>query len=185
MPRAVQIKKGHVIEWQDQLWKVVDIQQTFFGKRGAYFQMKLQNMADGHVEMGRFSSDQEMKKAYLETRRMQYLYQDGSSYVFMDPSTGDQVHMDEDTLSDALPYLAYNAEIEVQTHEGKPIAVELPSSVVLEVTQTDPAVRGDTATSVTKRAQLETGLTIKVPGHVKTGDKVQVDTRTGEFIGRA
>jgi len=185
VPRAGQIKKGHVIEWRDQLWKVTDTQQTFIGKKGAYFQMKLQSMDDGHVETERFGSDQELKKAFVATRRMQYLYQDGNSYVFMDPNTGDQIHIHEDVLGAALPYLAYNAEVEVQSHEGRPISVALPSSVVLEVTQTDPAVRGDTATSVSKPAQVETGLSVKVPGHVKTGDKIQVDTRTGEFLGRA
>ncbi len=185
MPRAVQIKKGNVITWRDQLWRVVSTQQTFIGKRGAYFQMKLQNLDDGHVETERFSSDQDVEKAFLETRRMQYLYQDGPGYVFMDPGAGDQIHLGEQTLRDILPYLAYNAEVEVQLHEGKAISVELPASVVLEVTKTEPAVRGDTATAVTKPAEVETGLVVKVPGHIKTGDRIQVDTRTGEFLGRA
>lgn len=185
VPRAVQIKRGNVIKWRDQLWKVVDTQQTFIGKKGAYFQMKLQNMGDGHVETERFASDQELEKAFLETRRMEYLYQDGTNYVFMDPRTGDQMDINERVLSDALPYLAYNAEAEVQLHEGRPLSVELPASVVLEVTHTEPAVRGDTATTVTKPAQVQTGLTVRVPGHIKIGDRIQVDTRTGEFLGRA
>ncbi|MHC4592773.1 MAG: elongation factor P, partial [Planctomycetota bacterium] len=104
---------------------------------------------------------------FVETRRMQYLYQDGHSYVFMDPATGDQVLVGEGVLRSILPYLAYNAEAEVQLHAGKAISVELPASVVLEVMRTDPAVRGDTATTVTKPAEVETGLTVKVPGHVK------------------
>lgn len=185
MPRAGQIKKGNVIKWRDQLWKVADTQQTFTGKRGAYFQIKLQSLDDGHVETERFNSGQDVEKAFVETRRMQYLYQDGHSYVFMDPVTGDQVLIGEAVLSSVLPYLAYNAEAEVQLHEGRAVSVELPASVVLEVTRTDPAVRGDTATAVTKPAEVETGLTVKVPGHVKTGDRIQVDTRTGEFLGRA
>lgn len=185
MPRAVQIKRGNVIKWRDALWKVMSVQQTFTGKRGAYFQMKLQNLSDGHVETERFSSDQDVERAFVESRRMEYLYQDGSSYVFMNPESGDQIHIPDDLLKDALPYLAYNAGVEVQFHAARPVSVELPASVVLEVTKTDPAVRGDTATTVTKPAEMETGLVVKVPGHIKTGDRIQVDTRTGQFLGRA
>ena len=185
MARAGQIKRGNVIKWRNQLWKVVATQQTFTGKRGAYFQMKLQSVDDGHVETERFSTDQDVAKAFLETCRMQYLYQDGDSYVFMDPAGGDQIHIGASLLADILPYLAYNAQVEVRIHEGSAVAVELPASVVLEVTETEPAVRGDTATTVTKPAQVETGLTVKVPAHVVVGDRIQVDTRTGDFLGRA
>lgn len=185
MPKAVQIKKGHAIRWRDQLWKVADVQQTFTGKRGAYYQMKLQNLSDGHVEVQRFSSDDNVEKAFLEASRMQYLYQDGPSYVFMDPATGEQVHVGPEVLEDALPYLAFNAELELQLHEGRAVSAAMPASVVLEVVKTEPAVRGDTATGVTKPAEVETGLVVKVPGHVKTGDRIQVDTRTGQFLGRA
>jgi elongation factor P len=117
---------------------------------------------------------------------MQYLYEDGVSYVFMDPASGYQVHIGGELLEDIIPFMAYNAMVDVQFHEDKAILVELPPSVVLEVTHTDPAVKGDTATSVTKPATLETGHVInKVPGHIKTGDRIRVDTRTGEFLGRA
>lgn len=186
MSRAVQIKKGNVIKWKGGLWRVTDSQQTFIGKRGAYHQMKLQSLSDGHVESERFSSDQEVEKAFLEIRKMQYLYQDGQSYVFMHADTGDQVNISGDMLEDVIPYMAYNADVDVHFHEGTAISVELPLSVVLEVTQADPAVKGDTATSVTKPVTLETGHVIgKVPGHIKTGDRIRVDTRTGEFLGRA
>jgi elongation factor P len=183
--RAIQIRNGNVIKWRDELWRVVDTQQTFIGKKGAYVQMKLQNLGDGHTEQQRFSSSDDLEKAYMETRRMEYLYQDGPVYVFMDPDSGEQLRLGEDIVEDALPYLSYNSEVDVILSEGKPIDIELPASVVLEVTNTDPAVRGDTATSVTKPAEVETGLTVKVPGHVKEGDRIQVDTRTGEFLGRA
>ncbi len=185
MPRAVQIRRGNVVKLRDELWRVTEIQQTFTGKRGAYYQMKLQNLEDGHVEMERFSADQEVEKAFLETRKMEYLYPDVGGYVFMDPKTGQQVHLSEDLLEEALPYLAYNGEADVQLYEGRPVGIEMPPSVVLEVTDTQPAVRGDTATGVTKPAEVETGLKVKVPGHIKNGDKIQVDTRTGEFLGRA
>jgi elongation factor P len=183
--RASQIRKGYAIKWKDKLWRVTDVQQTFVGKRGAYYQMKLTNLDDGHLELQRFSSDEEIEKAFLESRTMQYLYKEGNTYVFMDPKMGEQISIDEDTLSDILPYLTYNGEVQVFTYEGKAVSVEVPASVVLEVVKTDPAVRGDTATTVNKPAELETGLVIKVPAHVKTGDRVQVDSRTGEFLGRA
>ena len=185
MPKAVQIRRGNVIKFRDQLWRVTETQQTFTGKRSAYFQMRLRSLADGHVETERFNTDQNVEKAFLETRRMQYLYQDGNSYVFMEPNSGEQVHLGEALLEDVLPYLTYNAEVDVQFHEATPVAIEMPSSVVLEVTVTEPAVRGDTATGVTKPATVETGLVIRVPGHIKMGDKINVSTSTGEFQGRA
>lgn len=185
MARAVQIKKGNVINWRGQLWTVIDTQQTFIGKKGAYVQMKLQSLDDGHIETNRFASSDEVDRAFVETRRMEYLYEDGVSYVFMDPGTGEQVHLGEDLVADALPYLAYNTEVEIQVHQGRPVGLSLPPSVKLEVTRTQPAVRGDTATAVTKPAEVETGLVVKVPGHIKQGERIQVDTRTGEFLGRA
>lgn len=185
MARAVRIKTGNVVRWRDELWKVLETQQTSVGKKGAYIQMKLQNLDDGHIETNRFASSDEVEKAFLESRRMEYLYEDGVGYVFMDPETGEQIHIGGDLLGDATRYLAYNTEVTVQFYEDRPINVELPPSVTLEVTGTEPAVRGDTATGVTKPAEVETGLVVKVPGHIKTGEKIQVDTRTGEFLGRA
>ncbi len=185
MARAVRIKTGNVVRWRDELWKVLETQQTSVGKKGAYIQMKLQNLDDGHIETNRFASSDEVEKAFLESRRMEYLYEDGVGYVFMDPETGEQIHIGGDLLGDATRYLAYNTEVTVQFYEDRPINVDLPPSVTLEVTGTEPAVRGDTATGVTKPAEVETGLVVKVPGHIKTGEKIQVDTRTGEFLGRA
>ena len=185
MIRATGIKKGYVIRYEDQLWEVLDTQHTSFGKKGAYVQVKMKRLEDGHTETVRFSSDDEVEKAFLTTRRMQYLYDDPSGYVFMNPETGEQYILDEEQVEDVLPYLSYNSEVDVSFHEDRPIGIELPPKVTLEVTKTEPAVKGDTATGVTKPAELETGLTIKVPGHIKQGEKVTVDTRTGEFMGRA
>jgi len=182
---AVKIKIGNVVEFGGALWKVLDTQQTFTGKHGAYMQLKMKRLSDGHTETRRFSSSDNLERAFLEARTMEYLYADGTHYVFMDPDTGDQITVDGDDLRHVIPYLSYNARVNATFHEGHPIEVQLPASVVLEVTHTEPAVRGDTATTVTKPAQLETGLQVRVPGHVKTGDKVKVDTRTGEFLGRA
>jgi elongation factor P len=185
MAKAVQIKKGNVIKRDGQLWKVVDVHQTFTGKHGAYQQIKMTNLADGHQETVRYSSSDTVEKAFLTTDAMQYLYQDGVNYVFMDEETGDQTLIGEVMLKEILPYLAYNAELDVQLYEGKPVGISIASSVVLEVVHTEPAAKGDTATSVTKPAELETGLVVKVPGHIKIGEKISVDTRTGDFLGRA
>jgi len=185
MAKAVQIKKGNVIKRDGQLWKIVDVQQTFTGKHGAYQQINMTNLADGHQETVRYSSSDTVEKAFLTTEQMQYLYQDGANYVFMDEETGEQTLIGEAMLKEVLPYLAYNAELDVQLHEGKPVGVSIATSVVLEVVHTEPAAKGDTATSVTKPAELETGLVVKVPGHIKNGEKISVDTRTGDFLGRA
>jgi len=183
--RATAVKRGNVIEFRGALWKVLDTQHTSIGKRGGYVQVKMQRLEDGHIETERFSSATDMKKAFLESRKLQYLYNDGKSYIFMDPDSGEQYSLEHHKVSDALPYLGYNTEAEISFYEGEPVAVQLAASVVLEVASTDPAVRGDTVSAVTKPAELETGLVVKVPGHVNTGDRIKVDTRTGEFLGRA
>jgi elongation factor P len=182
---AGSVRKGNVIEYENDLWMVLDTQQTFVGKKGAYVQIKMKSLGDGHIGTQRFSTSDKVEKAYVESRRMTYLYEDTAGHVFMDPETGEQVTIDRDMLEDVLPYLAYNAEVQVEFHGDRAVTVELPPSVVLEVTDTEPAVRGNTATSVTKPAEVETGLTVKVPGHVSEGDKIEVDTRNGEFLGRA
>ncbi len=183
--RAGEIKKGYVIEFRDALWMALDTQVTYTGKRGAYIQVKMQNLEDQHIETQRFSTSQTVEKAFLESRTMTYLYQDASNFVFMDAATGEQMDVDAARLQEVLPYLAYNADVEMRFHKGRPVQVEIAPSVVLEVTKTDPAVRGDTATAVTKPAEVETGIVVKVPGHIQQGEKIRVDTRTGEFMGRA
>jgi len=183
--RAGEVRKGNVIKFRDELWLVVDTRVAYVGKRGAYAQVKMQSLGDHHIETQRFSTSDDVEKAFLDSKTLTYLYCDGASYVFMDPETGEQFSVGEDMVEGAIPYLAYNAEVDVKFHDGQPVQVELPPSVVLEVTATEPAVRGDTATAVTKPATLETGTVVKVPGHIKQGETIRVDTRTGEFLGRA
>ena len=183
--RAVEIRKGNVIEFRDALWLVLDTQVTYVGKRGAYTQVKMKNLQDRHIETQRFSTSDNVEKAFVESRQMVYLYRDADSYVFMDPGSGEQVPIGEELLEDVASYLAYNAETAIDFCKGRPVEVRLPASVALEVTRTDPAVRGDTATGVSKPATVETGLVVKVPGHIRQGEQIRVDTRTGEFLGRA
>lgn len=183
--RAGELRKGNVIEFRDALWRVLDTQVTSVGKKGAYVQVKMQNLSDQHLETQRFSTSDTVQKAFLESRSMTYLYRDADSFVFMDPKTGDQVQLGTGQMEGVFSYLAYNAQVEIRFCKGQPVQVELPPSVVLEVVKTEPAVRGNTATAVTKPAELETGIAVKVPGYVRQGEKVRVDTRTGEFLGRA
>lgn len=185
MIRAGEVRKGNAIEFRDGLWVVLDTHVTYVGKKGAYVQIKMQNLDDQHIETQRFSTSDTVEKAFLESKTMTYLYSDGNNFVFMDPETGEQVELDPAKTEGVSDYLAYNSEVEMRFCKGKTVQVELPPSVVLEVTKTEPAVRGDTATGVTKPAELETGITLKVPGHIVQGEKVRVDTRTGEFQGRA
>lgn len=174
-----------MIEFRDTLWQVLDSQVTYVGKRGAYVQVKMQSLDDQHIETQRFSTSDSVERVFLESKTLTYLYGNPDSFVFMDPQTGDQVEVAAGKMADAASYLAYNAEVAIDLCKGKPVRVEMPASVVLEVTKTEPAVRGDTATAVTKPAELETGITVKVPGHIRQGEKIRVDTRTGEFLGRA
>ncbi|MFW5915205.1 MAG: elongation factor P [Planctomycetota bacterium] len=182
---AGSVRQGNVIKLDEDLWLVRDTREAHVGKKGAYTQIKMQNLRDNHTETKRFSTSDRVETAYVETKWMTYLYEDTAGHVFMEPETGQQVMIDREKLEDVLPYLAYNAEVEVDLHDGRPISVKLPTSVELEVTSTEPAVRGDTATNVTKPAEVETGCTVKVPGHIKEGEVIEVDTRTGEFLGRA
>lgn len=183
--RAGEIRKGNVLDHKDSLWLALDTQITYSGKRGAYVQVKLQNLMDQHIETVRFSTADNVKKEFLESRTMSYLYRSDTGYVFMEEATGEQIELPEDRVAEVAPYMGYNAEVEINFCKGQAVSIELPSSVVLEVTKTEPAIRGDTATSVTKPAEVETGLTVKVPGHIQQGEMIKVDTRTGQFLGRA
>ena len=185
MIRAGEARKGNVIEYRNTLWMVLDTQITYVGKRGAYVQVKMQNVEDQHIETQRFSTSDALEKVFVETKTMTYLYQDGESFVFMDPKNGDQISLSASMLEDEAPYISYNSDVEIESYQGRPLRVNVPTSVVLEVTHTEPAARWDTATAVTKPAELETGLVVKVPGHIKVGETIRVDTRTGEFLGRA
>ncbi len=184
MIQAGDVKKGHIIEHNDSLWRVVDVQEAFVGKRGKYAQVKMKNLDDGHTETQRFATSDKLEKAYVETRKLTFLYEDTGGYVFMNPENGEQFHVDQDLLGEMRDFLTYNMELDIDFHANKAVGVQMPASVVLEVTKADPAVKGNTATSVTKPVELETGVTVKVPGHITKGEKIRVDTRSRDFLGR-
>jgi elongation factor P len=179
------LRNGMVLSLDGQLWQVLFFQHHKPGKGQAVVRTKLRNVKTGAVVDRTFPADSKVDQAILDKREMTYLYRDGQRFVFMDSETYDQVPIDEAVLGDATNWLVENQTVYVAMHEGVPIAVELPAAVELTVAHTDPGLKGDRVSGATKPATLETGVTIQVPLFVETGDRVRVDTRTGEYITRA
>ena len=179
------VRKGQVILGEGgQLFAVVDRNLNTPGNWRAILHLKLKNLKTGAVTLQRFQTDDKVEVAYLDHRPMQYLYQDGDEYVFMDKETFDQTPLHKDWVGDQILYLKENDNAQVTFHDGKPLSLELPATVELKVVETEPSVKGATAAAQYKPAKLETGLKITVPPFVGIGEVVQVDTRTGEYLGR-
>lgn len=182
---ATQIRKGMIIQIDDDLYRVHDFQHVTPGKGQAVMQTRLRNLRTGSLVEQRFRSAASVERVHLEPREVEYLYQEGDHYVFMDTETYEQIRLGRGALEDALPYLLPNTQLKVEFFEGEPITVELPGQVELEVTDTEPALKGATASASTKPATLETGLVVQVPPFIEIGEKVRVDTQTGEYLERA
>ena len=178
------LKNGLVLNLDGQLWTVVEFQHVKPGKGGAFVRTKLKNVLSGKVVDRTFNAGTKVDTATVDKRDMQYLYKDGEDFVFMDTSTYDQVTVPAATVGDAANFMLENQDAVVATHEGVPLYVELPTSVVLEITYTEPGLQGDRSTGGTKPATLETGYQIAVPLFLEQGTKVKVDTRTGDYLGR-
>jgi elongation factor P len=178
------LKNGIVLNIEGQLWTVVEFQHVKPGKGAAFVRTKLKNILTGKVVDRTFNAGVKVETANVDKRDMTYLYNDGSGYIFMDKNTYDQVSLSEETVGDAVNYMLENQDAVVAMHEGNPIYVELPASVVLEVTYTEPGLQGDRSSGGTKPATVETGLQIQVPLFLENGTKVRIDTRTGEYLGR-
>ena len=185
MINATDIRKGTIININGDLFSVTDFQHVMPGKGGAFMQVSMKNLKQGNVVQKRFRSTDKVDDVFLEHRDMEYLYQDGESFCFMDTETYDQILLSEDVLGDTMSYITPNSRIDVSFYEGNAIWVELPSSVTLKIIETDPGVKGDTVTNVFKPAKLETGYVVKVPLFINEGEMIKVDTRTGLFLGRA
>jgi elongation factor P len=173
-----------VLNIEGQLWQVLFFQHHKPGKGQAVVRSKLRNVKTGAVVERTFNAGVKVDQAILDKREMSYLYHDGTSWVFMDSQTYDQMPIDEGVLGDDTQWLVENQSVYVATYEGKPISVELPASVELSIKHTDPGVKGDRVSGATKLATLETGATLQVPLFVETGDRVKVDTRSGEYLTR-
>ena len=179
------LKNGMTLNLDGQLWSVVDFQHVKPGKGGAFVRTKLKNVLSGKVVDRTFNAGVRVEQASVDRREMQYLYREGDDFVFMDTQDYDQPHVPEATVGDAANYLLEEQNVVVAFNEGVPLYVELPAAVELTVSQTDPGLQGDRSTGGTKPATLETGAQIQVPLFITTGEKIRVDTRTGQYLGRA
>jgi elongation factor P len=179
------LKNGMTLNLDGQLWGVVDFQHVKPGKGGAFVRTKLKNVLSGKVVDRTFNAGVKVEVASVDRREMQYLYREGDEFVFMDVQDYDQPRIPAATVGDAADYLLEEQTVTVAFNDGLPLYVELPASVELTVSQTDPGVQGDRSTGGTKPATLETGAQVQVPLFITTGEKIKVDTRTGDYLSRA
>lgn len=184
MIMAGDFRKGVTVEIDGQVWSISDFQHVKPGKGAAFVRTTLKNVMTGSVLERTFSPTDKYPKAHIETKEMQYLYSDGELYYFMDVETYDQLPLNHEQVEDAINYIVENETVKVRFYKGNPFSVEAPNFVELEVTETEPGFRGDTATGTTKPATLETGFKLNVPLFVNQGDRIRVDTRTGEYMSR-
>lgn len=182
---ASDFKKGITFQINGAPHVVLDFQHVKPGKGAAFVRTKYKNILTGAIREEAFSPDQKFPKAHIETKKMQYLYQDGDFYYFMDPETYEQIPLSYDQVADAIKYLKDNDEATIKFYEGNAFLVEAPNFVNLKITDTEPGVKGNTATNVTKAATVETGAVVQVPIFIEEGEVIQIDTRTGEYLGRA
>ena len=169
-------KTGLTISVDNGIWKVIDFQHVKPGKGSAFVRSKLRNLRTGAIQEKTFRAGEKVEQAMIENRRMQYLYADGDNHVFMDNETFDQTELPGDYLKDELNYLKANMEVQIQSYDGEVIGLELPKTVELQVTETEPGIKGDTATGATKSATVETGYTLNVPLFVNEGDILVINT---------
>lgn len=179
------IRNGMTLNLPEGLFKIIDFQHVKPGKGGAFVRTKLKNVRNGAVVDRTYRSDEKLEQAIIEKREMQFLYMDGDEYVFMDNTTYDQSNLSAVVLGEAVSFLKEQDNAIIQTFGDEVVGVDLPASVVLVVTETEPGVAGDTVSNARKPATLETGHVLQVPLFVNQGDKIKVDTRSGDYITRA
>jgi elongation factor P len=179
------LKNGMTLDIDGQLWTVIEFQHVKPGKGPAFVRTKMKQVLTGKVVEKTFNAGIKIEVAILEKRDMQYLYKDGDDFVFMDSKNYDQMTIGEAVVADAVDYMLENCEAIVAVHEGNPLYVELPASVELVVTYTEPGLQGDRSSGGNKPATVETGITVQVPLFIKQDEKILVDTRTGGYLGRA
>ena len=184
MATSNDLKNGLVLNIDGNLWTVIEFQHVKPGKGGAFVRTKLKNVLTGKVVDKTFNAGVKVETANVDQRDMQYLYKDGDDWVFMDEQSYEQTHVPNAVVGDAAKYLLENQSVIVATHDGAPLYVELPASVELMITYTEPGLQGDRSTGGTKPATLETGAEIQVPLFIESNTKVKVDTRDGSYLGR-
>ena len=182
---AGEFRNGKVFEMEGKYYQVVEFQHVKPGKGAAFVRTKMKNVVTGGVTETSFNPTAKFEEVAIERKNMEYSYNDGDLYYFMDPETYDMTPLNKDVLGDGFQFVKENTMCTLVSYKGSVFSVEAPNFMELEVTATEPGVRGDTATNVTKPATLETGAIIKVPLFINEGEKIQVDTRTGEYMERA
>ncbi|KRM99530.1 elongation factor P [Loigolactobacillus rennini] len=178
-------KTGLTIEVEGELWRVVEFQHVKPGKGSAFVRSKLKNLRTGAVQEKTFQAGKKVKRAQIDNKKMQYLYQDGDNYVFMDMTTYDQIALPSEKIKDELNYLKENMEVGLIMYGSETLGVELPNTVELKVTETEPGIRGDTQSGGSKPATMETGLVVQVPFFINQGDQLLINTQDGTYISRA
>jgi elongation factor P len=184
MITANDLRRGTTFEWEGELYRVVEYRHTYLGRGSANVRVKMRNLRTGAAIDRTFTPEDRINDVRLELREVQYLYNDGTIYYFMDTETYEQPALSAELLGDAVDYLTENMTLQISSYEGEPIDIVLPITVELKVIEAPPGFAGDTATSATKQVTLETGLKVTVPLFVEEGDIVRVDTRTGAYLTR-
>ncbi len=184
MASTADIKNGVVLSIDGQLWSVIEFQHVKPGKGGAFVRTKLKNVLTGKVVDKTYNAGAKIEIENVDRRDFTYLYNDGEGFVFMDTSDYDQITVGAATVGDAANFLLENQQVTIALNNGNPLYLDLPASVVLEITYTEPGLQGDRSSAGTKPATVETGYEIQVPLFLETGTKVKVDTRTGDYLGR-
>jgi elongation factor P len=183
---ATEIRVGYLLEWEKHLWKVFKCYHVHVGGRGgAYMQVEMKDVERGTKMNHRFSTDEKIEKAHVEMRDMDYLYNDGINYIFMDNVNYEQIIIDADLLEGQIGYLLPNTTVQINFYNDRPIGIQFPQTVILEVVNTDPNIKGATVTTSFKPAILETGIQVLVPPFIEKGEKIKVNTDSGEYVERA
>jgi elongation factor P len=185
MITSTQLRPGMVIKYNNELYSVFSVNHRTPGNLRGFVQAKMRSLRTGSMMENRFSSEDKLEKAIMDEQEMEYLYDDGEYYYFMNTETYEQMHLMKDLLGDATQYLIPQLRVQVEFYEGKPISVELPATVDMTVMETEPSLRGSTVSNVTKPAKMETGLMVQVPAFITEGEKIRVNTAEGTYQERA
>ncbi|MFD2759384.1 elongation factor P [Lentibacillus juripiscarius] len=178
-------KTGLTIEVDNDIWQVIDFQHVKPGKGAAFVRSKLRNLRNGNIQEKTFRAGEKVNRAHIENRKMQYLYASGDTHAFMDTNTYEQLELQTSQIENELSFMKENMEVSISTYEGEVIGVELPKNVELTVAETEPGVKGDTASGGTKPATLETGYVVQVPFFINQGDVLVISTSEGKYVSRA
>ncbi|MBF4500259.1 elongation factor P [Savagea sp. SN6] len=180
-----EFRTGLTIEVDGDIWRVLEFQHVKPGKGAAFVRSKLRNLRNGNIQEKTFRGGEKVNRAQIDNRKMQYLYANGDAHVFMDNETYDQIEIPSDKIEYELKFLLENMEVSIMQYEGEVLGVSLPVTVTLEVAETEPGIKGDTASGGSKPAKMETGLVVQVPFFVNAGDKLVINTEEGEYVSRA